>query len=130
MPREDRVDLAPDLAPPPALQAFTFYTEKLFGWAFFFFFLTLCISRKDIFKSILREKNRKGAKKKIRDKIDYCFRCREQTDVASREGIWGTGRKSEGIKKQKLVITEQPQGCKYSKGNAVTNITRTMSGAR
>ena len=40
------------------------------------------------------------------------------------------GEKGEGIKKYKLVVTEQSWGVKYSIGSIVSNTVITMCGAR
>ena len=50
--------------------------------------------------------------------------------VARWSGGWRMGKKGEGIKKYKLVVTEYHEDVKSSLGNIVNNIVITMYGVR
>ena len=50
--------------------------------------------------------------------------------VAGWEGVERTGEKGEGIKKYELVVIEQSQDVKYSKGNIVNDSVITMYNVR
>ena len=55
---------------------------------------------------------------------------REQIDGWQKRGGLRAGERGEGIKKYKLAVTKQLQGCKYSIRNIVDNIVITMYHAR
>ena len=54
----------------------------------------------------------------LKNKIDKQAKLKQTIDTENRlmvargEGVGGLGEKGEGIKKSKLVVTEQTQGCK------------------
>ena len=50
--------------------------------------------------------------------------------VAGQEGVERMGEKGEGIKKYELVVIEQSQDVKYSKGNIVNDSVITMYNVR